>query len=1083
MRIITRVKMLITFISECEKKALKRTRRVLDTFANRIGNNVWQTPITMEGLEAVKNLLRQTASKNTAVSCHQLKSRIRTKLLWVVGKKEKFNNEGVVAVNWTNKDILKNYYENDWKYLPLIESLSVFSALLHDFGKASKLFQNKLTGKTKIKGSPLRHEWVSVLFLHALTSGKTDEEWLNEIIFGDIHNIFSKLKITDIIKPLEGLSPISSMLSWLILTHHKMPEINKYEDKEITLKELLSLISKNWGYQTTNEDDYKKYLKDCITYLELPSKSIEWQANIKKYAIKLKDNLSQFNSIYHNDSLRVIMLYSRLSLMLGDHYYSSLSKEKSKSWHSNLKLFANTDEHNNLKQQLDEHLVRVSEQTRKNVDKLPHFEGVFNSKIRVQNNKKLQEKSKNDFKWQDIAVNEIKKWRKTEKNIDNEQFGFFTVNMASTGKGKTFANAKIIQALSPDKLSLRYILALGLRTLTLQTGTEYKDKIGLTNKELAILIGSKAILNLYNKTEQSSKDTTINTGSKSSESLDNSELIYSDGLDIKGLDTVLRYNKHKHFLHAPVLVCTIDHIIQATEITSGGKYILPTLRLMSCDLVIDEVDDFDDDDLIAIGRLIHLAGMLGRKVMISSATIPPDLAQGYFNAYRRGWLIFAKMRDKNKNIGCAWIDEFKTNTSSISSEEEYLKNHEVFIKARIKSLSNEKVKRKVNIVQCDTSLENFPKHYFETIQNEIINKHNNYNFKDRETKKNISIGVVRIANVKPCIELTRFLLNSKLDNVEIKTMPYHSKQVLLMRHEQERYLDIILKRNKGNNHILEDDTIRKHIEQSKSDSIIFVLVVTPVEEVGRDHDFDWAIIEPSSYRSFIQLAGRVLRHREQVIDKPNISIMKYNYRTIQTRGEKVKNHHQFQFPGYQKHHDCLSTFNLEKLVDTSKLANRLDATNRIQKNDTSELASLEHKVIAKLLNSKEMGASTMQGWIDNPWWLSGIHQRYVKFRKNTLDEIQFLVLNLGFCKSDNNNNPVCQNHIKTYELSDMELSNIWFKRDYETLLKKQANGECLDKTALIYGEIILSNYGKPLESDQFNYNSQLGLYESKEPPM
>jgi CRISPR-associated endonuclease/helicase Cas3 len=50
--------MLVTFISECEKKALKRTRRVLDAFANRIGNNTWQTPITEEGLDAIKKLQR-----------------------------------------------------------------------------------------------------------------------------------------------------------------------------------------------------------------------------------------------------------------------------------------------------------------------------------------------------------------------------------------------------------------------------------------------------------------------------------------------------------------------------------------------------------------------------------------------------------------------------------------------------------------------------------------------------------------------------------------------------------------------------------------------------------------------------------------------------------------------------------------------------------------------------------------------------------------------------------------------------------------------------------------------------------------
>ena len=51
-----------------------------------------------------------------------------------------------------------------------------------------------------------------------------------------------------------------------------------------------------------------------------------------------------------------------------------------------------------------------------------------------------------------------------------------------------------------DGDSLRYILALGLRTLTLQTGDEYRDRIGLDNSELAVLIGSKAITELHGQT-------------------------------------------------------------------------------------------------------------------------------------------------------------------------------------------------------------------------------------------------------------------------------------------------------------------------------------------------------------------------------------------------------------------------------------------------------------------------------------------------------------------------------------------------------------------------------------------------------
>ena len=47
--------MMVTFVSQCEKKSLNKTRRVLDAFANRIGNRTWQTVITSEGLNAVKN--------------------------------------------------------------------------------------------------------------------------------------------------------------------------------------------------------------------------------------------------------------------------------------------------------------------------------------------------------------------------------------------------------------------------------------------------------------------------------------------------------------------------------------------------------------------------------------------------------------------------------------------------------------------------------------------------------------------------------------------------------------------------------------------------------------------------------------------------------------------------------------------------------------------------------------------------------------------------------------------------------------------------------------------------------------------
>ena len=56
--------MMVLFQSECDKNALKKTRRILDSFANRTGRRSWQTVITQEGLEAVKKLLKRAASKD-----------------------------------------------------------------------------------------------------------------------------------------------------------------------------------------------------------------------------------------------------------------------------------------------------------------------------------------------------------------------------------------------------------------------------------------------------------------------------------------------------------------------------------------------------------------------------------------------------------------------------------------------------------------------------------------------------------------------------------------------------------------------------------------------------------------------------------------------------------------------------------------------------------------------------------------------------------------------------------------------------------------------------------------------------------
>ena len=333
--------MMVTFVSQCEKKALPKTRRVLDAFANRIGNRTWQTVITLEGLEAVKKLLRKTASKNTAVSCHWIRSRSRSELVWVVGNRSKFDEQGTVPVNTTRKTIMNTQWENDWHYLPLIKALAALAGLFHDWGKASEFFQSKLLNNQVI-GDPLRHEWISLLFLNMYVNGETDQAWLQRLIDGEIDTASLEalgVNKTDAelskFKPFSKLPDAASMVAWLVVSHHRLPtENNKQWRGKATssddFRKLFNQIKQKWGYENRFDDaEFKAGLKRCFTYDNgLPSDSKTWMSYTKKTAQKLYDCLPLLESALKDGSWRLILHHARLSLMLGDHFYSSLKMHR-----------------------------------------------------------------------------------------------------------------------------------------------------------------------------------------------------------------------------------------------------------------------------------------------------------------------------------------------------------------------------------------------------------------------------------------------------------------------------------------------------------------------------------------------------------------------------------------------------------------------------------------------------------------------------------------------------------------------------------------------------------------------------------
>ncbi len=1072
--------MIVTFVSQCQKKSLDITRQVLDAYANRIGERTWQAVITQEGLNAVRARLAKTARKTTAVSCHRIRGTSRTELVWIVGNRRQFDEFGNVPVNRTQRDLHKEDWEDDWHFLPLIKVLIALAALFHDFGKSWDHFQGMLVNPdNKNKRDPIRHEWISLLLFKALVKGKTDQEWLADTVALKAMNAkarqaFMKKLLADATPPKADQdypfeagfesSRLATWVAWLIVTHHRLPRFEKSKEnyfdngsKPATRQELLACIAREMGYIKIAVECKWKFTHG------LPLLSDPWCKEAARWASKAQAVLVLLDEAEKVE--RLLLTLARLALMLGDHHYSSQGKDP--QWRSDSKLFANTgkdkDGNRPLKQQLDEHLVKVAEAALKIGHLLPAFEKEL---PRARDIRALRKPSPPAFAWQNKAVQTLATWRKEHVLAEN---GFFAVNMASTGCGKTFANAKVMAALHEDN-SLRYNLALGLRTLTLQTGDEYRDKLKLDNTELAVLIGSAAVRFLHEQRQEGqttgSEGEAELSGSASARSLSEGlEIVYEGAIPDEHLSTVLRDTKSKSLLYAPVVVSTIDHLMPATEGVNGGRHILPCLRLMSADLVIDEVDDFDQQDLPAIARLVHLSGMLGRKVMISSATIPPAIAEGLFHAYQEGWKLFALSRQRKMGVTAFWLDEFGNDVQTVTNETDFRSAHHAFVSKRLKALARETpVRRKASVLPLSREgikTEDLQQHWFQQVLNSAIGLHRQHSGVDQATGKHLSIGVVRVANVDPCIHLTRYLLGCALpEDMDIRVMPYHSRQVLLLRSEQEKHLDSVLNRKQ---HRLPQDNllIKQHLQHATKPNLMFILVATPVEEVGRDHDLDWAVIEPSSLRSIVQMAGRVMRHRVvSGLVGANLLLMEYNLKGFIGQQAQV-----FQQPGYESARYPLASHSLNALLDTQALAERVDAAPRIQCADSlqpkTRLADLEHQVLQDIMTKADYTPVTVKGWAQGAFYLTSLAQQLTRFRSSDRDNVYKLHIEdeqLVLRKPMENGVQGKQAHnLYIQELEPALRERLWLTLDYPALIEAQQRtlGYGTRRTCEFLGEIRL----------------------------
>ena len=196
----------VLLISQCSKKALVETRRVLDQFAERKGERTWQTAIPPQNVEKI-------SAAEYRGSLPQNRRRELSELLWVVGNANKFNTEGTIPTKFTRRDVLKTDDENQWHTTTVIALLAAIAALFHDFGKANVLFGKKLKTRKNLS-EPYRHEWVSLRMFEAFVRGEPDKQWLRRLTTvsgGDEEALLQHLKTVQDCPDSPSVSPFCSL--------------------------------------------------------------------------------------------------------------------------------------------------------------------------------------------------------------------------------------------------------------------------------------------------------------------------------------------------------------------------------------------------------------------------------------------------------------------------------------------------------------------------------------------------------------------------------------------------------------------------------------------------------------------------------------------------------------------------------------------------------------------------------------------------------------------------------------------------------------------------------------------------------
>jgi CRISPR-associated endonuclease/helicase Cas3 len=785
--------------------------------------------------------------------------------------------------------------------------LAGFCGLFHDVGKLTRHFQGKLA-KTIPERDTISHEWISTWILaHMLRQNALD--WNGFLAAWDDwehgpNGIDALARNAHSWRPFDTLDSFQSTALMVVATHHRLFSVDNRRGegfKAITPPDasVLSPARNHVGVFPWTMEKTVWYRPEKWDHSK--AETARWQVLMQQGRVLLDMAESQPEIANPVPYWHKVGLITRAALVLADHHVSGREfvREPQASSYKSIRAYANSLGKGKWNQPLTWHLEQVGGSAATYVD-------FFGPQPLPSLSKERREAIHGNgapacarFAWQDRASEFIRQTRLAHAGAS----AFLIFNVASTGAGKTRANVRVLEACRTPDDPLRVTAGFNLKTLTLQTASAYRNELGLTQDDCACVIGDPLARALHLHQEQDEDDgpalDTFNSSGCDSDAFLNSLPDW-----VRALDKPDAGHANATLVAAPVLVATMDYLVAAGDPTQQAHHTQALLRIAHSDLLIDEADSYDPNGLVAVLRVVQMAGMFDRNVVVSTATLSPVLAEQIERAWQSGIAMHAAES----------TDALKTHTvlvsnlgSAIGSQLLHEPDSGLFgqwyrqgMGDLYRLATGLPTHRLCKIVNAPKR----PAYLAKQIAKVCLTAHASHAWSAqvRDQSVQVSIGLVRFANVDPLQKKAAQLTQQKWpENTVVKICTYHARDIAMRRYLKEQALDQLLKRHNDPD-MAQHPLIAKELVQlpEHTQHLILIVLASPVEEIGRDHDFDWAVIEPSSMHAIIQLVGRVNRHRLVPVFKPNVFVLEKNIKQLENEHKPGSSSPCFVRPGLQQ---------------------------------------------------------------------------------------------------------------------------------------------------------------------------------------